>query len=911
MQEKQPWPHLPGSSFRTIFVRTFLWIALLFTTVRSCPAMTETILHSFVSLPQGANPQSNLVADSTGNLYGTTYGGGNYGQGTVFEVTADSGGKWRERVLYTFSGGSDGGNPAAGLIFDGAGNLYGTTSNGGAVGQNGCYYYGCGVVFELSPVGNGDWAESVLWSFAGGNDGNQPLAGLAIDHSGNLFGTTYYGGSDYWGDVFKLTPNGDGTWTESILYTFTDGTDGGGPAASLTFDSSGAIYGTTQYGGNVNCDSYAPKRDIYGCGTVFRLIKNSDNSWSETVLHSFLITDGGFPVANVIFDSAGSLYGTTASGPGLCGCGTVFRLSPNSDGSWTHTMLYNFEGGPDGRTPVAGLIFGNEGRIYGTTMLGGGSPYCGGGEACGTVFELSQNKGGAWREKVIFRFAAESANSGADPVAGLLMDRAGNLYGTTAGGGISVAYCYQPGYTEGCGTVFRLTPASGGRWVLDTITSFALGKYGFAPMGGVISDGSGNLYTTTYAGGTAYCDGDTTGVVGCGTVYELQMQAEGVWKGVTLHQFNGLEDGAGPEGSLLADASGNLYGTTSYGGSANCMAGASPCGGTVFELSPTSHGWRETVLHDFKPDGSGGSSPQSGLTMDSAGNLYGTTPYGGPRGFGCTWGCGTVFKLSPAKDGHWTEEVLHVFTGRINGANPQGSLALDENGAVYGATCGGGGYGNGTVFKLIPQAAGAWQEDILYSFQGAGDRSCPLGGVIMDNAGNLYGTTDDGGSGYGVVFELSPSGRTSWTETVLLAFQITDGAYPRSGLTMDGAGNLYAAVALGGESYNCCGVVTELSPGSNGWTEQVLHTFTGAPDGNYPSGTVFLDGLGDIYGTTLEGGNDSTGVIFELSPGGFEGSPFAASRSGIAATNAQSARRSDSHFRGPSYLLRQIDRGGR
>jgi uncharacterized repeat protein (TIGR03803 family) len=295
-------------------------------------ATTETILHSFVSLPYGANPQANLIADASGNFYGTTFSGGRYGStaelgcGTVFKLARDPTGKWKETVLYNFTCDSDGGNPAGGLILDASGNLYGTTEQGGSFSQEPCTYSGCGVVFKLTPVVKGKWAETVLYSFQGTDDGYIPVAGLVFDDAGNLFGTTYYGGPGGWGTVFELTPGAKGGWTETTLYSFTDGADGANPSGSLTLNSSGAVYGTTQYGGDLNC----PGGDrVYGCGTVFQLTKNSDNTWTEAVLYSFTDSDdGGYPLSNVIFDSEGMLYGTTPSGGAGSG-GTVFSLTPS------------------------------------------------------------------------------------------------------------------------------------------------------------------------------------------------------------------------------------------------------------------------------------------------------------------------------------------------------------------------------------------------------------------------------------------------------------------------------------------------------------------------------------------------------------------------------------------------------
>lgn len=321
-------------------------------------AEKETILHNFVDLPHGANPQSNVIADAAGNLYGTTYAGGTYGFGTVFRLSLGSGGKWTEKVLYSFTGTSDGGRPAAGVIFDSAGNLYGATAYGGNY-QNACTYDGCGTIFKLSPAASGQWTESTLYTFTGApNDGQNPVASLVFDVAGNLYGTTESGGTygrGWTGTVFELSPSSNGTWTETILHNFSNGPDGASPLASLIFDSAGNLYGTTEYGGDVNCNG--PRKNTT-CGTVFELSPDGNNTWTETVLHTFLYSDGAYPAGSLAFDSAGRLYGTTSGGPGVAcngGCGTVFSLTPNSDGTWSQSILYNFEGGSDGIEPVAGL----------------------------------------------------------------------------------------------------------------------------------------------------------------------------------------------------------------------------------------------------------------------------------------------------------------------------------------------------------------------------------------------------------------------------------------------------------------------------------------------------------------------------------------------------------------------------
>jgi uncharacterized repeat protein (TIGR03803 family) len=367
---------------------------------------TETVLHSFAGSPDGASPAAGLIADDYGNLFGTTEFGGAYGNGTVFELTRSG----TESVLYPFTGGSDGGIPEAGLIVDRAGNLYSTTEVGGSLGN--------GTVFKLSPSGT----EAVLYSFSGSPDGAYPNAGLAADRYDNLYGTTGFGGTGSCppfgscGTVFKLTPRG----TESVLHSFTGSPDGDFPAAGLVSDR-GNFYGTTDLGGES------------ANGTVFKLSPRG----VESVLYSFTGgSDGGGPEAGLITDSAANLYGTTTGG-GASGNGVVFKLTPGG----TESVLYSFAGSPDGANPSAGLIADSAGNLYGTTGGGGGGSCFGG---CGTVFRLTPK--GTETVLYSFTYGVNGSVDGAYPSAGLIADNHGDLYSTTNGGGAS-----------GQGTVFKLS----------------------------------------------------------------------------------------------------------------------------------------------------------------------------------------------------------------------------------------------------------------------------------------------------------------------------------------------------------------------------------------------------------------------------------------------------------------------
>jgi uncharacterized repeat protein (TIGR03803 family) len=399
--------------------------------VTGTAASQEVVLHSFHAR-DGANPYGGLIFDGSGNLYGTTVVGGAYGYGAVFELTPAAGGRWTEKVLYDFSdNSSDGNHPQAGLVFDAAGNLYGTTGYGGSGACSNGTAVGCGTVFELSPQLGGDWKEKLLHSFDNnGTDGNYPVASLIFDADGNIYGTTQYGGAYDDGTAFELTPTG-GSWTETVLHTFSpNGGDGEIPYAGLVFDAAGNLYGTTVYGG------------AYLFGTVFELTPAVGGTWTETVLHDFNNngSDGTDPEASLILDSYGNLYGTTVTGGGPYSGGTVFQLIPTVGGTWKERLLHSFGNGRDGIYPTASLMFDASGNLYGTTF-GGGAYYN------GTVFELSPILGVGWVEKPLHAFVG-SARDGVGPFASVVFDASGNLCGTTTSGG--GAY--------DVGTVFEITP---------------------------------------------------------------------------------------------------------------------------------------------------------------------------------------------------------------------------------------------------------------------------------------------------------------------------------------------------------------------------------------------------------------------------------------------------------------------
>lgn len=395
----------------------------------------------------------------------------------------------RAKTIYVFQGGDDQ-HPDAPLIADAAGNLYGTTAG---------YNFTSGTVFQLTPpaTSGGDWSETVVYKFPGyTGDGYAPTAAVIFDKAGSLYGTTFYGGAYNSGTVFKLTPPSvpGGAWAESVIYSFgLQAGDGVGPNG-LNFGRDGSLYGTTVYGG------------LFGVGTGFQLKQASNGSWTEKILYTFTgSSDGSEPMyggGSLISDVKGNLYGETVFGGS--GNGVVFELSPPTTPSepWAETVLHQFLSSGDGLGPKGGLAFDSAGNLYGTTSGGGGSGF-------GTIFQLSPVADGTWSENILYSFSGGS--DGAAPWSSLVLDKSGNLYGTTLAGG---------GYA--LGTLFELTPpiAPGGLWTETILHAFrATILDGVDPNAGVTFR-NGVLYGTTQFGGNTGC----VFPEGCGTVFAVHAQ---------------------------------------------------------------------------------------------------------------------------------------------------------------------------------------------------------------------------------------------------------------------------------------------------------------------------------------------------------------------------------------------------
>jgi hypothetical protein len=460
--------------------------------------------------------------------------------------------------------------------------------------------------------------------------------------------------------------------TETVLHVF-DGTDGESPAGGLVRDQAGNLYGVTGRGGTVNasCPHVPPIQGGAvpdGCGVVFKLTPPAagQTAWTETTLLKFGGTTGSTPSGDLILDSAGNLYGVAGTGgspacPGNAkqaadrGCGLVFELTPPAPGKpgWTETILHRFVG-TDGALPAGDLVMDADRHLYGVTSYGGGkNAACpadtktGRPAGCGLAFELTPPKTGkAWTMKILHEFGG--ANDGTSPLSKLTRDSAGNLYGTTSGGGLKPAACAadaSSGVPAGCGIVYRLNAPATGKtlWTEAVLHRFTGGAGGATPIGAVVLDKGGNVYGTTYLGGTS-----SYGPLG--TVYKLARPASAttLWPLTILHDFGtgggANMDGAYPYAGLLITPTGLLIGTTSDGGNQRL--------GTVFTLAPPAAGktvWAESLLYTFAlGKQENGYVPYGGVVRDAAGNIYGTTISSAveKNGAGVT-GDGTVFKIAP------------------------------------------------------------------------------------------------------------------------------------------------------------------------------------------------------------------------------------------------------------------------
>ena len=392
--------------------------------------------------------------------------------------------------------------------------------------------------------------------------------------------------------------------------------------------------------------------------------------------------------------------------------------------------------------------------------------------------------------------------------------------------------------------VFILGIGTGVASTTDLIYSFAGDEDGEYADTDLAIDGAGNLYGTTVLGGD----------FGGGTVWQLSPSGSS-WTHTVLYSFRGGADGGEPYKGVTLDAQGNLYGTCVTGGAGSCEGGC----GVAYKLTNSGGTWAFSVIYAFT-GGDDGSGPGARVTIDHQGNVYGMTPIGGADGLG------TIYQLHPNANGSYALKVIHTFTGGADGATGSAGKMVLRNGHLYGAATVGGLNGSGTAFALTPTQSGEWDFKTIYSFKGQPDAGFPYGALLFDNSGNAYGTTYyDGANDLGAVYELSPKPTGEWKEKVLYSFKGgSDGNSSISNLVFDAAGNLYGTTSEGGLG---TGTIFELSPGQNGqWTESLPHLFQGPPDGAFPYTGMVGNRAGTFYGATVHGGDDDEGAIYQFTP---------------------------------------------
>ncbi len=848
-------------------------------TTTSVIATAVPILTTLVTFDSsGENPEAGLIADRAGDLFGTTEQsvGGTSGFGRVFEIARTGVGTFATTpttlVTFTFQGGV-GANPYDGLIADAAGDLLGTTAGGGDNNDD-------GTAFEVAKTATGyATTATTLIAFNAGSDGATPYAGLITDAAGDLFGTTSNAGPGGDGTVFEIDKTATGyATTPTTLVSFNDG-DGANPSNGLVANAAGDLFGATSG----------------GAGTVFEIAKTATGyATSPTTLVTFATngSEGSDPSGTLITDAAGNLFGTTLSG-GPGGHGTVFEVENTATGyASTPITLVSFNGS-NGASPQAGLIADAAGDLFGTTNSGGA-------DGDGTVFEV-ENTATGYATTPITLATFDGTGNGANPFGGLIADAAGDLFGTTEKGGAT-----------GDGTAFELTDTGltfapvisgtqAGQLVTDaatvhpfadvTITDGNSGQTETVTvtlsnaLNGTLTDlGAGNyaagIYTDT--GTAAQVTGDLDGLVFTPTAQQVPI-GQTVTTTFTLDDVDtanavatdtttSVIATAAPPLTTLFTFNGTLNGADPVGGlladakgdlfGMTVQGGASK-DGTVFELAKTggTYAATPTTLVTFAGT-SNGRSPAGGLIADAAGDLFSETQVGGASGDGTVFEIvnnGTAYATSPT--------TLATFTGTLNGATPFGGLITNAAGDLLGTTSNGGADSDGTVFEMVNTGTSYASPTTLVTFDGTGNGATPKGGLLADPAGDLFGTTNAGGAdGDGTVFEIANTiTGYATTPTTLATFTGPDtGAQPFGSLITDAAGDLFGVTETGGADGD--GTVFEIANTATGYaaTPITLLTFNGAGNGAIPGATLIADAAGDLFGSTESGGADHDGTVFEL-----------------------------------------------
>jgi uncharacterized repeat protein (TIGR03803 family) len=777
-----------------------------------------SLYYNNTGAPTSPRDFGHLAIDANGDLYGTTFYGGNAaypGDGSVFEVT-DTGGTYASTatLLYSFSAGSDGASPQYAVLRDSAGDLFGTTSST-LVAEGDAYVQTPDTIFELVYAG-GSYTQTTLYTFPDKSEFSAPTP--IMDSAGNLFGVYGAGGADNEGTIFELAKtNGSYASTVTTLYSFTGGADGGLPDGPLIMDKAGDLFGTTGTGG------------ANGDGTVFEVKKtNGAYAATPTTIASLSGSDYNFLIGGLLMDSAGDLFGTTAFG-GADNDGAVFEIKfQNGSYASTPTILYSFTNGTDGQHPTAGLLMDAAGDLFGTANDGPGASDQS--EATGSVFALKPIDGG-YVEFTIADFGT-GVVEGMSASSGLTRDAAGDLFGTAVSSNNDAVY-EIPQNGASIASVPKTLATFGGAATQQTI-----GEGG--PYGGLVMDRAGDLFGTT--------------TDGSGSVFEIAYTGAGQYAAATtIATF--AEKAAEPLGNLIMDASGDLFGTTATGG-ANGE-------GSVFEIkfANGSYASTPTTLYSFT-GAADGDLPAGGLVMDANGNLFGTTSGGatgvdgGPSNSTLTGG--TVFELKDTNGTYAsTATTLYTFTGGSDGSDPLAGLIMDAAGDLFGTTTGILNGGAATVFEIKHNNGSyASPPTVLASFTAYGFADAILGGLVMDTAGDLFGVTGNSGT----VFELK-NNNGSYSSPITLATGVPSDA----GLVIDAKGDLFGSDIYGGA--NNLGWIFEIKDdnGSYDSTPIDVGDFAGNTQGAYATSTLILDQAGDLFGTTQgwKQAHDS-GTVFEL-----------------------------------------------
>jgi len=866
----------------------------------TAPGVTLESLYSFGGGNDGANPNG-LVQGADGQLYGTTQTGGTNSFGTVFRMT--TGGVLTP--VWSFNGVGDGANPRAALVRAGLGEFYGTTYGGGS--------NGLGTIFKTGT--NGGLVSLVSFDLPGSA---LPYSELTQGTDGHYYGTTYGGGvTQFFGTVYRMTRNGM-HGTISNLYSFSDGNDGGLPYAGLARGVDGSLYGTTYRGGATTN------------GTVFRITTNG-------VLGTVASFDGAssaFPAAALALGSDGNFYGTTTGG-GSYGKGAVFRVAPDGN---VLAALWSFSGGSDGASPMSGLLLASDGALYGTTAIGGDY-------GAGTVFGITTN--GALLTLVQF-----DGYNGANPQATLIQGPDGRLYGTTRDGGAKgkgVVFAIHvnsfPQITRqpvsqdeftGADVVLNVGAFGGAplgyQWrkngtnvsdsgnlagsatdtvTLSNVTLANAGTYSvlitnslgsvlssnailsitssppiftLQPVGGALIPGSRASFCVEAVGslplsyqwrknGIPLADGTNASGSSshCLTLNAAMEPDSGTYTAIvtnsigsavsseavlavipaslpgtrmaTLHWFTGDEGGGSPNG-LVQASNGSLYGTTVYGGAHQ--------GGTIFRASPDG-----AFVTLFSLSWTNGALPAAALVEGADGFLYGTTEYGGD------YGAGTAFNVT--LDGELAS--LHSFSGLADGRNPYAALLHGADGNFYGTAQGGGLYDEGTIVRLTPDGV----LESLYYFRGDASGGAPVAALVQGADGSIYGTTPNGGSNNcGSVFKLLPDGRL----TNLYSFRSDAGSFPPApnhtvaALVQGADGAFYGTTkhsTLMGVPVE--GAIFKLTTNGVFTSLYAFNAFVPS-DGWFPEASLIQGADGNFYGTTYGGGVNRLGTVFRVTPAG-------------------------------------------